>query len=689
MSKNINKILIVLLSLVLALVLLPSVARAMDVAVYTITTLSVFQDNTTTLGAGTAVCTALDISGATATCTGTIQTGLPYRFEVSIQNNGAAAGTPSAHSFNLSVGASDVLGTAPTAGSAGCDDEGTNNSDWTNTVGATDVDTAAGTVCSIASGGDTDVFYMILTPDTDAASADGEFFLKDGGITDTSASISFTIGAAPTTIDVSGTLYSDEGTSQLDGGSITVNLAVATSTVGLYSTTTDSGSGAWKIEGIGTGDFGVGTPFSAWIDGDVNTRAYGLTKASSTAADTNITGFDLYQNRLIVKHEATSGTSTTNADLAFYDNDNDPDIQFTAVSGGALDVFADQELHVWTGDTFAPGGTVTVHANASSTTDGSAHIDDNATFTAGGSITVGGNWDADTGSTFTHNTNVVTFNASTTGKTIAGVLTGSNTFDNVIFNDASGAWTFSNNASTTDFTITNGSITAPTLLTVAGNYSNSGDFTDNSGTVFFSGSGITLGGEMTGAADDFSTIEFLSSGTKTFNANASTSVFTIQSGSGAVDVSTRLITIAGVFTNDATFTTNGTSKLFFTGSGNIAGTLTGTSQLRDVEFLASRTFAANASTTVLTIASGATLTAPALLTVAGNYTNNGDFTDGGGSNTVFFSGAITLAGQMTGTADDFNHVEFLGAVTSPDPDRMVKAEVDALALNVLVPDPRN
>ncbi|MCH7883507.1 hypothetical protein IIA95_03790, partial [Patescibacteria group bacterium] len=296
--------------------------------------------------------------------------------------------------------------------------------------------------------------------------------------------------APPAEITVSGTLYSDEGSSQLDGGSITVQLRVATATPGVFSTTTDSGSGAWQITNIDTTGMGVGTPISVWIDGDANTRAFTLTKASSTASGANITGLDLYQNRIIMKHEATSGTSTTNADLAFFDNDNDSDIQFTSVAGGLLSVFKDQELHIWDGDTFAPGGAITIHGNASSTTDGSLHIDDNATLTAGGAISVAGNWDADTGSTFTEGGNTVTFNATTTGKTIAGTLTGSSAFGNLTFNGSGGAWTFSNNASTTDFTITNGGVTAPTLLTVGGNYSNSGDFTDNSGTVFFSGSGI-------------------------------------------------------------------------------------------------------------------------------------------------------------------------------------------------------
>lgn len=324
---------------------------------------------------------------------------------------------------------------------------------------------------------------------------------------------------------VSGTLYSNEGSTQITSGK-TIRLSVNGGAT--LSTTTDSGSGTWHIDLASAP--AVGNPIAVFVDGDSGTRAFTLTKASSTV--NNITGVDLYQNRVIAKHEGTSGTSTTNTDFATYDADNDADIMFTANSG-ALSVQKGQELHVWTGKTFAPGGAVTLHGNAAASPDGDLHIDDNAVLTAGGDITLAGNWAADTGSTFTASSKTVIFNATTTGKTIAGTLTGNSSFATTTFNGSGGAWSFSNNASTTNkFTITNGTVTAPSgFLTIRGDYSNSGIFTHNSGTTTFDGTATqTLSGTMTGASA-WNHLEFRGA-TANFSANASSTNFFIAAPSG-------------------------------------------------------------------------------------------------------------------------------------------------------------
>ena len=52
-----------------------------------------------------------------------------------------------------------------------------------------------------------------------------------------------------------------------------------------------------------------------------------------TAATTTMTGVPLYKDRVIVSHEgATTSTSTSVTDLAFYDNSDDTDIQYSATS---------------------------------------------------------------------------------------------------------------------------------------------------------------------------------------------------------------------------------------------------------------------------------------------------------------------------------------------------------------------
>ena len=297
-------------------------------------------------------------------------------------------------------------------------------------------------------------------------------------------------------ITVSGTIYSDEGQTPLNAAGKTIMLRVGTSTPGFFATTTVAGTGAWRIENLKS--MSANATVRAWLDGDATFRAFSLTKASSTS---NISNLDLYQNRLIIKREGTSAASTTITDLAAYDADDDADIQFSA-NGGALNVFKDQELHISAGNPFVPGGAVTLHGNASSTTDGSLHLDDNAAYSAGATTTLAGNWNADTGSLFISNGYDVVFNATTTGKTIAGTLTGANTFATTTFDGAGGGWTFSNNASTTGLTITVGSLTAPSgLLSIAGQYANNAGangFTHNSGTVYFTGTSTVLSGTMTG-----------------------------------------------------------------------------------------------------------------------------------------------------------------------------------------------
>jgi len=279
------------------------------------------------------------------------------------------------------------------------------------------------------------------------------------------------VGTVPsTTFDISGTLYTDEGSTQNTAGSVSIKLTIATSTPGVFATTTDSGSGAWSIQGLTQEtDVWAGVPISVWVDGDANNRAFTLTKASSTTND--ISGVDLYQNRIIVRHEGTSATSTTITDLATYDADDDSDIQFTA-NGGALVSNAGQELHIWTGDTFAPGGAMTFHGNASTSgIDGGLHIDDNATLTSGGNITFAGNWTADTGSTFTAGSDTVTFNASTS-RTITG---NSQSFNNLII---------SGNATTTDSFTVDGVLTidsGKTLEIASGDIVTSGSSAGSAG----------------------------------------------------------------------------------------------------------------------------------------------------------------------------------------------------------------
>lgn len=283
------------------------------------------------------------------------------------------------------------------------------------------------------------------------------------------------------TVTLSGTLYSGEGSGAIPSKTIKASIAGATP---LSSDPTDGG-GLWSIS---TDSVATGTPIAFWVDGDASTRAFVLDKASTTG--NNISGIDLYQNRVIVRHEATSGTSTNIADLSFADSAFDPDIQLTA-SGGSLRTHAGQKLYIWPNTTFSPGGQVRTNGNASTSPDGDFQISTGATFVSGGDVFLAGNLILASGATFTSGSNNVTFTATTSGKTISGAFVGSNAFASTTFNGIGGGWTFSSNASSTgDFVIQNGSTTAPSLLTVGGNFTNNSSFIPGSGTTTLSGSAL-------------------------------------------------------------------------------------------------------------------------------------------------------------------------------------------------------
>ncbi|MEZ4104275.1 MAG: hypothetical protein R3B60_03235 [Candidatus Paceibacterota bacterium] len=67
--------------------------------------------------------------------------------------------------------------------------------------------------------------------------------------------------------------------------------------------------------------------------------------------------------------------------------------------------------------------------------------------------------------------------------TSSATITGPTIFGDVNFNGEGGDWTITNDATTTDFLISNGSVTAPSNITVTGNFINNDTFDSNSGTL--------------------------------------------------------------------------------------------------------------------------------------------------------------------------------------------------------------
>ncbi|MBU6415444.1 hypothetical protein KGQ34_04380, partial [Patescibacteria group bacterium] len=96
-------------------------------------------------------------------------------------------------------------------------------------------------------------------------------------------------------------------------------------------------------------------------------------------------------------------------------------------------------------------------------------------------------------------------------QTISGA-TSTSAFNNVTLSGTGGvSFASGNNASTSALTINSGeTLTAPSLLTIGGNYTNSGTFTANSGTVYASSSvPQTFSGTMTGTTGAFNNLTIL------------------------------------------------------------------------------------------------------------------------------------------------------------------------------------
>ena len=298
----------------------------------------------------------------------------------------------------------------------------------------------------------------------------------------------YTVNPTASSIIIAGSLYSDEGATGITTGK-TIKLAVGTSTVSIHSTTTDSGAPSFHFD-IPAINLSIDTPIIAWVDGDSGTKASVFTRLASTTAD--ITNLNLYKDHVIIRNERMGSLTTTaisTSDLAFYDASDDTDIQYNASTtlGASLTVNAGNELYVATNTVFAAAGSVVLQGNGGSGTDGSLELLPNAQFRmASGTLSIAGNLILASSSAFIAPAGGGYMTATTTGKTIAAPLSADYlNLGNLIFNGSGGGWAFTDHATTTNLTITAGSVTVASgkNLTVHGNYSNTGGTFTNNGTL--------------------------------------------------------------------------------------------------------------------------------------------------------------------------------------------------------------
>ena len=189
-------------------------------------------------------------------------------------------------------------------------------------------------------------------------------------------------------ITISGNVYSDEGSTVstvCDGVTNDITLRVAGLTS--YTTNCNAGTGHYNITGVA---YSPGDSMIIYIDGQA-------AKAATVTEDpiSNIGNLDIYENRVIVRHESSDPLSI--ADMAVWDSSDDADIPFTAVDAGSdtLTLPANKKLLVWTNKEFKPLGNVIISGGGGgSAYDGTLELQANALFTAsaGEAHSIGGSF---------------------------------------------------------------------------------------------------------------------------------------------------------------------------------------------------------------------------------------------------------------------------------------------------------
>jgi CSLREA domain-containing protein len=451
---------------------------------------------------------------------------------------------------------------------------------------------------------------------------------------------SYTVIISPPGNAISGTVFSDRGTTNIGSGK-TVKVYVN----GLSGTTTiTNGSGQYSFSSV---SFSATDVITVLISGATE-KGVTVTRAPNPVAA--ITGLDVYANSLIVRHEDVGPINNINLNTAV---GGDSDVTaIYSVSGGALTVGDGKEFRIWSGKTFAPGG-------------------------AGN---FGGDW-TDAG-LFSQSSNVFTFNGSG-DQFITRVGGGEEDFTSIVVNKSVGSSSLKLNDSPATNAKLNGS---------------SGDVLTLTSGVIHTGSGRTLtvantGGniKVSGGTRYITGAGFLAiTGTKTVT-STSGGVFAIDNNvtmilTAAVDFGAGGLTnILGVLRLDTSGSVNTNPPLYDpSGAGypfnvQISGSTTlnlgangGTGTARSmggaltIDNLSTFSMAVSPMTAALTVAGGVTNSGTLTLStssggdlnVGGSFTNTGTYTHN--SRTLTFNGGSAQAWSDS-NSQNFGAVTISGA----------------------------
>ncbi len=204
--------------------------------------------------------------------------------------------------------------------------------------------------------------------------------------------------AATTDITVSGTLYSDEGTTPLSGQ--TVRLLVEGASAG--TDVTDASGNYSVTTTVDAGDLYI--PALVYVD-DGSVDGTTVTVMDATYA-TSVNDLHIYADHLVLRREG-GWTPLENGDISAADGYyGDTDILYYVLGADLTVLGANTELYVAAGHIYEPRGNITT-----------AHMKINGTLTAGSHIfTVSGDWTNN--GTFTAGTSTVVLGGA--GQQIAG-----------------------------------------------------------------------------------------------------------------------------------------------------------------------------------------------------------------------------------------------------------------------------
>ncbi|MCK5475338.1 MAG: hypothetical protein KAI71_02010 [Candidatus Pacebacteria bacterium] len=460
--------------------------------------------------------------------------------------------------------------------------------------------------------------------DTSTGAFDGEANDGDDGVNEADPGmLQWDDSSSGITID--GFIYSDEGSTAYlcsTTGNLTIDARV--NGAGSYTAECVANTGAFSIANVTISNASDVVTIFVNENGSGSVYATTVTKAADTTS--GITA-DLYQNHVIIRHE--DGGPMTIDNLNSFDFVNDNDIQFTADDStpDLLTVNDGHELYILGGDTFTPGGNVTVD---------DIKIPGIYTATGSESITVSGSW-VNSG-TFTAATSTVTFDATSDTKAINSTGASTATFNNLVLGTGSGTATWDLGSALDvdgNLTIDYGTLgQGANNITLEGNLSigASGNFTSGSGTFTFDGTTTPVTWNNAATIDDLGTV-VIDGTTKTVNLISSVQATSITV--GADDIlglasSGYTLTISGSGTaGSRPFIVNNASGLGEGTSSTVKFTGTSATEIEEETYYHLE-LAPTAGSPTYTLGTAASQT----------VTTSGNFTVGNGSDAVTVS-AVT------------------------------------------------